>query len=153
MSDDVKIMGIVPKARYVYFAYMFLLVSAAGNALYALLGAIGINFASAGYATMVLGLLSLILAVIGLTKHKGDFRDIDHAHFKFMGIVFVAFFVINIVFGGVYALSYTLGYLCTTVLGAAEAILVWTGYNAWQGGRTLTKDNLKSEVQVALKNR
>ena len=152
MSDE-KIMGIVPKARYVYFTYMFLLISAAGNALFSLFGLVGIHLASAGPAVMVLGLLSLILVVVGLTKHKGDFSALDHAHFKYMGFLFITFFIINIVFGGVYGLSFALGYICTIILGLAQAVLVWTGFNSWQDGRIITKDNIKSEVQLALAKR
>lgn len=151
-SND-KIMGIVPKDRYMYFTYMFLLVAAAGNALFSVFGLIGIHLASAGYGVMVLGLLALILAIVGLTKHKNDFSALEHAHFKYIGFLFIAFFIINIVFGSLYGISFFLGYLCTIILGLAQAVLVWTGYNAWQGGRVITKDNIKSEVQIALKNR
>lgn len=152
-SNNDKIMGIVPKERYMYFTYMFLLISAAGNALFSVFGLIGLTLESAGYAVMVLGLMACIMAVVGLTKHKDDFSPLDHAHFKYIAILFVAFFVINIVFGGVYAIAYFLGYLCTIVLGLAQAVLVWTGFNAWQGGRVITKENFKSEMQTALKNR
>lgn len=148
-----KIMGIVPKERYVYFAYMFLLVAAAGSALYSLLAIVGLRLESAAYATMFLGLLAAILAGVGLTKHKGDFTAHDHAHFKYIIILFVAFFVINIVFGGVYALSYFLGYLCTGIIGAVQAVLAWTGYNSWQDGRLITKDNIRDEIKLALAKR
>ena len=155
MSDvnDEKIMGIVPKARYMYFAYMFLLVSAAGNAFYSLLSIVGLRMESAGYAVMILGLLAAVLAGIGLTKNKADFSELDHAHFKFIIFLFVVFFVINILGGGVYALSYTLGYIVTAMIGALNAVLAWTGYNSWQAGRVLTKENIKGEVQIAIKNR
>ena len=65
----------------------------------------------------------------------------------------MGFFIVNVVFGGVYMIAYTLGYLCTIALGVIETILVWTGWNALQGGRVITKDNLQSEVKVALAKR
>lgn len=148
-----KIMGIVPKERYMYFAYMFLLISGAGNALYSLLAIVGLRLESAGYAVMVLGLLAAILAGIGLTKHKDDFTAHDHAHFKFIIVVFVVFFVINVVGGAAYAIAYILGYLVTAVIGAAQAVLTWTGYNAWQDGRVITKDNIRDEVKAAIAKR
>lgn len=169
MSDaqDEKIMGIVPKARYMYFAYMFLLVSAAGNALFSVFGILGFAPDSAAVAVTALGLLAVILAAVGLTKHKDDFTALDHAHFKYIAAMFLAFLVLNLLFaamfqaflvlnllfGGVYGISYALGYLCTIALGLLQAVLVWTGYNSWQGGRVVTKDNIKSEVQIAIKNR
>lgn len=152
-SNTDKIMGIVPKERYMYFAYMFLLISGAGNALYALLAVVGLGLDSAAYAVTILGLLAAILAGIGLTKHKDDFTAHDHAHFKFIIVIFVAFFVLNIIGGGVYAIAYVLGYLVTAVIGAAQAVLSWTGYNAWQDGRVITKDNIRDEIKLAIAKR
>ncbi len=153
MSDTTKIMGIVPKEKYVHFAYMFLLVSAAGNALFSLFSLIGLNFESAVYGCMVLGLLALILAVVGLTSAKNEFTANDHAHFKYIGALFVAFFIINIVFGGVYALSYALGYICTIILGGIQTVMTWTGYSSWQDGQIVTKDNFKEQLKVAIAKR
>lgn len=155
MSDtnEEKIMGIVPKARYMYFAYMFLLVSAAGNALFSVFGILGFAPDSAAVAVTALGLLAVILAAVGLTKHKDDFTALEHAHFKYIAAMFLAFLVLNVLFGGVYGISYLLGYLCTIALGLLQAVLVWTGYNSWQGGRVITKDNIKAEIQEAIKNR
>lgn len=155
MSDasNEKLLGIVPKEKYVHFAYMFLLISAAGNVLYSLLSIIGITFASATPALIVLGLMSTALAAVGLTKHKADFTATDHAHFKYMILLFVSFFFIYLIAGGVYAIAYFLGYLVTAAIGAVQAVLAWTGYNSWQGGRIITKDNIRGEIETAIKNR
>ena len=155
MSDasNEKLLGFIPKERYVHFAYMFLLIMGAGNALYALLAIIGLQMESAVPAVTMLGLMSVILAAVGLTKHKADFTELDHAHFKYMAAIFLAFMVLNLIGGGVYAIAYVLGFLVTAALGAAQAVLVWTGYNSWQGGRVITKDNIKAEIQTAIKNR
>jgi len=148
-----KILGIIPKERYVYFAYMFLLVSAAGNVLYSLLAILGLRFESAGYAVMVLGLMSLVLAVLGITKCKDEFSAHDHAHFKYMAVLFVAFFFIYLLGGAVYGIAYVLGYLVTALIGAAQSVLAWTGYNSWQDGRIITKDNIKDELKLAIAKR
>ncbi|HEU4838482.1 MAG TPA: hypothetical protein VFS88_03620 [Micavibrio sp.] len=155
MSDTSgdKILGIVPKEKYVHFTYMFLLVSAAGGVFFSLLGIVGIEPVSATYGLIALGLLSLGLAVVGLTKHKADFSVTDHAHFKYIALLFIVFFVINIVGGAFYAIAYALGYLVTAIIGAAQAVLVWTGYNSWQGGRVVTKGNIRDEVKAALAKR
>jgi hypothetical protein len=154
MSDtEQKILGFVPKSKYVHFAYMFLLISAAGNVLYSLIAIIGIHLESAGYATMILGLASFTLAVLGLTMVKNEFTAHDHAHFKFLAILFPAFFVIFVIFGGVYAVSFFLGFLCTAAIGAAQCVLVWTGYNSWQDGRIVTAANIKDEIKKAIEKR
>ncbi len=153
MSDADKILGIVPKARYMYFTYMFLLISAAGNALFSLFSMIGLGFESGIYGCMVLGLLALVLTVVGMTSAKAESTPIEHAHFKYIALLFVGFFVLNIIFGGVYGISYMLGYLCTIALGAIQTILVFTGWMSLQGGRVITKDNLKEEIKLALAKR
>ncbi len=114
---------------------------------------VGLDFTSAGYGVMVLGLLSVILSVVGLTKNKGDFSEHDHAHFKYMVVMFVVFFAVYLVFGGVYGIAYILGYLCTAAIGAAQSVLVWTGYNSWQDGRVITKENIKEEIKLAVAKR
>ena len=151
--EDVKIMGIIPKSKYVHFTYMFLLISAAGNALFSLFSMLGLGFTSGVYGAMVMGVLSLILAVIGLSIHKAEFSAHDHTHFKYIGALFVVFFVINIIFGAIYAISFFLGYLCTIALSVVQTVLVWTGYSSWQDGRVITKDNIKGEVKLALAKR
>ncbi len=152
-SNDTKILGFIPKSKYVHFMYMFLLISAAGNVLYSLIAIIGIHLASAGYATMLLALMSLVLAVLGLTVVKNEFTAHDHAHFKFAAILYVAFTITFIVFGGVYAISFFLGYLCTAAIGAAQCLLTWTGYSSWQDGRVVTAANIKDEVKIAIAKR
>ncbi len=155
MSDasNEKLLGFIPKEKYVHFAYMFLLVSAAGQVLYSLLSIVGISFVSATPALIVLGLLSCALAAVGLTKHKDDFTATDHAHFKYIIVLFVGFFFVYLICGGVYAISYFLGYLVTAAIGAAQSVLAWTGYNSWQGGRIITKENIRGEIETAIKNR
>jgi hypothetical protein len=155
MSDSShdKILGIVPKEKYMNFAYMFLLISAAGGVFFSLLGIVGLEPVSAPYALIVLGFLSLCLAIVGLTKHKADFSAIDHAHFKYIALMFLVFFVINIVGGAFYAIAYALGYLVTALIAAVQTVLVWTGYNSWQGGRVVTKENFRDEMKIALAKR
>lgn len=153
MSDTKKIMGIVPHERYTYFTYTFLLVSAAGNALFSLFSLLGLGFETGILGCMVLGFLSFILALVGMTGAKHEFTATEHAHFKYIMLLFVAFFALNLLFGGVYGISYFLGYLCTIALGVIQTILVFTGYMSLQAGRVVTKDNLKEEIKLALAKR
>jgi hypothetical protein len=152
-ATDPKIMGFIPKDKYMQFAYAFLLVSAAGNVLYSLLAIVGISFASAFQGVTVLGFLALILAVIGLTVQKDQFSALDHAHFKYIALLFAVFFVIFVAGGGLYALSYTLGYLGTIVIGAAQTVLTWTGLSSHQDGHIITRENLKQQIKIAAAKR
>ena len=154
MAEEQKLLGFIPKSKYMQFAYMFLLVSAAGNALYSLLGVVGINFESATIGTMLLGLISAVLAGIALTKHKADFTPHDHAHCKYIIVMFVVFFAMNIVLGGpMYMVAYALGYLTNAALGVVQAAFVWTGFSSWQDGRVVTKNNFKDEFKIAIAKR
>lgn len=155
MSDasNEKLLGVIPKEKYVHFTYMFLLISAAGNVLYSLLAIVGISFASATPALILLGLGACALATVGLTKHKRDFTATDHAHFQYIIILFVGFFFVYLIGASVYGIAYFLGYLVTASIGAVQSVLTWTGYNSWQGGRVITKGNIRGEIETAIKNR
>lgn len=125
MSDasNEKLLGFVPKEKYVHYTYTFLLISAAGNALFSLLAIVGISLSSATPAVLVMGLLATVLAAVGLTKHKADFTSTDHEHFKFVIILFVGFFFVYLVAGAFYAIAYFIGYLVTAAIGAVQAVL------------------------------
>ncbi len=152
MSDTTKIMGI-PKGRYMYFTYMFLLVAAAGNAFFSLLSMIGLSFESGAMGPMVLGFLAFVLAIVGLTSAKAEFTETEHQHFKYIGFLFVGFFILYTIFGGVYALSYVLGYLCTIAIALVQTVLVFTGWMSLQVGCVVTKDNFKEEIKLAIAKR
>ena len=122
MSDSNTIMGFIPKDQYVKYTYYLLLASSLGGLVLTLFGLLGIIIPLSPLFGLA-GLCGLILALIGFFFFKEEFS----------------------------ALVPTLMFLVTFLVGAAQLIMIWTGYNSWSRGRSITKDNVKSEVQLALK--
>lgn len=150
MSDANKIMGLVPKDKYVLYAYYMLLGSAAAGIALTILGVIGVYLPLGGLIGLV-GLIGLIMALAGYFGFKDQFSPLDQAHLLYLVIVFAVFFVAGLVIGGAFYSSFGALMMVSLLLNLIQALLLFTGYNSWKHGRTITKENVKSEVQLALK--
>ena len=150
MSDTGKIMGFIPKDEYVKYTYYLLLVSSIGAAVLTFLGLINIHiplFHIFGLA----GLAGLILALIGFFIFKEEFSALDQSHLGYLCVLMAVFFLSGLILGQAFALVTYLMLLVSLLVSVAQLIMVWTGYNSWSHGRSITKNNVKSEVQQALK--
>ncbi len=150
MSDTDTILGFIPKNKYVQITYWLLLAGAAGGLALSLLALIGMIVPLGGIFTLC-GLAGLVLALAGFFLFKPDFATLDQSHLMYMLIVFAVFFVIGMIVGSSFFAMPTMMYAVSVLIGAADLLMVWTGYNSWSHGRIITKDNIKSEVQQAIK--
>lgn len=150
MADNDKIMGIIARDKYVKTTYTLLMVATAGGLLLALLGLIGILL-PLGIIFNLLGFAGLILALVGVFLYKGEFSSLDQSHLIYIAILFAAFFILMIIVNAGFYTSLILMMLVTVLVDAAYLLFLFTGFNSWKHGRTITKDNIKAEVQLALK--
>lgn len=147
MSEN-KVLGLEP-AKYVKIAYILLLVSSAIGVLTSLMALVGIFTVLGGIASLA-GIIGLLMAVIGWAGFKDSFSGLGLNHLKYIVILFLAFLVIGIIVGAIFLMSPVALYGASLVMGAIQLVLVYTGYNSWGRGRSITKDNLKDEVRAAL---
>ncbi len=145
-----KIMGFVPKRSYVKITYLLLLTSTGGSLLLALFGMLGI-FLPLGIVFTLVGLVALILALLGVFVFKRKFTPLDQAHLVYLAILFGVFFVVGLIVAASLFSSIGMLSLFSICIGAIQLIMFYTGFNSWIHGRTITKDNIKGEVQLALK--
>jgi hypothetical protein len=150
MSDADKIMGFIPKDQYVKYTYYLLLASSIGAAVLTLLGLIGIHIPLMQLFGLA-GIAGLILALIGFFVFKEEFSALDQSHLLYICIIIAVFFLAGLILGQAFALVTYLMLLVSLLVFVAQLIMVWTGYNSWSHGRSITKSNVKSEVQQALK--
>ncbi|HEU4838483.1 MAG TPA: hypothetical protein VFS88_03625 [Micavibrio sp.] len=150
MSDADKIMGFIPKDQYVKYTYYLLLASSIGAAVLTLLGLIGIHIPLMQLFGLA-GIAGLILALIGFFIFKEEFSALDQSHLLYICIIIAVFFLAGLILGQAFALVTYLMLLVSLLVFVAQLIMVWTGYNSWSHGRSITKSNVKSEVQQALK--
>ncbi len=151
MSDtSSNIMGFIPKSKYLQITYWLMLASSAGGLLVSLLALVGVIIPLGGLLTLC-GLAALVLALLGFFVFKSEFSALDQSHLMYIAVLFAVFFVVGIVVGASFFAMPFMMYAVMIVIGAAQLLLIFTGYNSWKHGRTITKDNIKSEILLATK--
>lgn len=145
---DTTVMGLEP-TKYVKIVYILLLVSSGIGVLTSVLALAGIFTALNPLITLV-GIIGLIMAVIGWAAFKEKFATLELDHLKYIILLFLVFLVVGIVVGAVLLMSAMLLYAVSVLLGIVQVGLLFTGFNSWQHGRTITKDNLQGEVKAML---
>ncbi len=148
MND--KIMGFVPKSQYVKITYYLLLGSAIAGLFLSLMALIGV-FIPLGGLVQLAGILGLVMALVGLIGFKKEFSSLDQSHLVYLAVLFGVFFVIGIIVAATFYSSIFLAMAVSFIIGLAQLLLLYTGYNSWKHGREITKDNIRSEVQLAVR--
>ena len=150
MSDANNIMGFIPKGDYVKYTYYLLLASTAGSVVLSLLAVLQ-NYVPLGPLFNLAGILGLVMALLGFFVFKSEFSALDQAHLAYLSIVIAVFFVAGLILGASFVMVPVMMYLVMLLVGLAQLLAVYTGYNSWKGGRTITKHNIQSEIKLALK--
>lgn len=148
MSDN-KVLGLEP-AKYVKIAYILLLVSTGVGLLTSLMAMAGI-FTGLGVVANLAGIIGLLMAVIGWVGFKDKFSALDINHQQYIVVLFVAFLLLGIVVGAIFLMSPVALYGASLAFGILQFWLIVTGYNSWGKGRALSKENIREEMQRALK--
>lgn len=148
MSDG-KVIGLEPQ-KYVKITYILLIVSSGVGALMSVLAMLGVLSLLGGIASLA-GLIGLIMAVVGWAGFKESFSSLEIQHLKYIVMVFLGFLVINVVISAIIPMTLTHSFILSAILNTAALALLFTGYNSWSHGRTVTKDTIKGEFQAALK--
>lgn len=149
LSDE-KIMGFIPKSKYVMITYYLLLASCVGSLVLALLAIIGLVI-PLGNLFALAGLIGLVLALLGYFIFKTDFSGHDQSHLLYICVIAGIFILAGAILGASLVLVPTAAYMISFLIAGAQAILIYTGYNSWKNNRTITKDNIESEIRLALK--
>jgi len=147
-SND--ILGFIPKNKYVLYTYLAVLISSGVGLLSALMSIVTI-YSPLGGLVGLIGLIGLVMAVLGLFMFKEEFPPLDQAHLAYLCVLFGLFFIIGSTIVYSFMFSPVLSSLVSIIISGAEFLLIFTGFNSWKHGRTITKDNIKSEVQLAMK--
>ena len=149
MSDDNKVLGI-PVHKYAKVCYVLILVSAGFAVLTSLLSLVGMYMGLGGVFGL-LGLIGLALAITGWLAFSEDFGDLDLSHFKAIGILFVAFFIFNMIIFNAVAGFGVVGAILGFIITVGEFAVLFAAYKTWEAGQTATVDNVKKNL-IALKN-
>lgn len=148
MSDN-KVLGLEP-AQYVKIAYILVVISSGVGVLLSLLALANI-YLGFGALTNLLGFVGLLMAVIGWAAFKDKFASLEVSHLQYIVLMFVLFLLIGLLVGAVLLSAPSILFFLSLVLGVVQFVLIFTGFNSWRHGRTVTKANVQDEVKLALK--
>lgn len=144
-QNDEKVIGI-PKDKYVKVTYLLLIASSVIGILNSLLVfAVGITLFST--LSSLAGLGGLILALLGFFVFKSQFNEQQISHFKYMGALFLIFFVLGMVVGLVFASVGALLFLAMVILSIASLACMYAGFKLNEKNETATKDAAIAELK------
>lgn len=143
-----KVLGL-EAPKYIKVAYILLLISSGVGVLTSLLALAGI-FTALNPLASLLGIIGLLMAVIGWAAFKDKFSALEFAHLKYIVVLFLAFLLLGLVIGAVLLMTPMGLYSVSILLGLVQFALIFTGFNSWQHGRTVTKNNVQDELKAAL---
>lgn len=145
-ASDAKVLGI-PADKFARLCYV-LVLTASGFGLFAnFVGLVGV-YVPGGQLFAIVGLAGLALAVVGWQAFPKDFTPIDLSHFRYITILFAAFFIIGIICGTALGWFGFLGALLLFLITIAQVGLLWAGLNLWKAGKEATQDTVKAEVMA-----
>lgn len=148
-QPDNKVLGI-PVEKYANLCYMLLLVSAGIGLLSNILGLVGVYIPGSGMVGLI-GLVGLVLSLLGLFVFKDQFSKLDVSHFKYIGVLFVAFFVVGLVLITALGGFGVLGLLIILLLSIAQFVLYFAGFKNYKAGIEPTKDTIQATIKSKFK--
>lgn len=144
-QNNEKVIGL-PKDKYVKVTYILLLVSSAIGILNSLLAwAAGITIL--GSISGLAGLAGLILALLGFFVFKSEFNEQQISHFKYMGALFLIFFVLGMVVGMILGGLGIVTFLLMVILSIASLACMYAGFKLNEKNETATKDAAIAELK------
>ncbi len=138
-QNNDKVIGI-EKEKYLKITYVLLLASSVLGILGSLVGTV----TSVGG---ILGLVGLVLALLGLFVFKSEFNEQQGTHFKYMGFLFLFFFIAGIAFGSVLGGLGVVAIILAIVLNLISLALMFVGYRLNEKGELATKDSVINELK------
>ncbi len=139
MGDN-TIIG-VESTKFIKISYILILISSGFGVLANIMALIGVALFGS-FITGLLGLVGLLMVVTGWVGFKDKFTEVDISHFKFLVILFLAFFALGIVFGALLVNMGPVGNIILALLSIFQFALLWTGFSLWRSAQAATKDSL-----------
>ncbi|GAB3279388.1 hypothetical protein [Parahaliea aestuarii] len=120
--------GFIPPARYTRYCYLLALAGAGLGLLVSPLA--------------VLSLVSVLLAVLGLTGYRARLNILDVSHLSLVLLVSTAAALL---------LLLTRGTLLFLLVALAQVACLYVGFNSFRGQRSITIHNVKEECRAAFR--
>ncbi len=139
-----KVLGI-PTNKYAKICYMLILISAAFGLVTSLLALVGM-YIGVGAIMSLIGLIGLAMAITGWLVFGEEFGAVDISHFKALSILFVVFFVFNIIFFNATAGFGIIAPILQFLITAVEVAILFAAYDTWRNGQVATVQTIKASL-------
>lgn len=149
-TTDDKVLGIDIN-HYTKVCYVLILIASGFGLLANLASLVGI-FIPGGILTGLFGFIGIVLVVLGLFVFKDKFSALDLSHFKYIGLLFIAFLVIYFVLVPALLGMGLIGMMVVVLLSAAQFILFFAGFRTYKTGIEATKASITANLKSGLKN-
>lgn len=143
--ENNKVLGIETN-KYAKVAYILILIST-GFAVFSNLAVMAGTYPAGGMLLGLLGLAGLIMAALGLFVFQENFSKLDLSHFKYIGLMFIAFFIISMIFSNAMAGFGFIGAFINFLISSAALILIFAGYRTHKAGIEATKASIESDIK------
>ena len=137
-----KVLGI-PTNKYAQICYMLILISAAFGLVTSLLALVGMYMGGGGIMSLI-GLIGLAMAVTGWLVFSEEFGEVDLSHFKALSLLFVVFFVFNVIFFNATAGFGIIAPILQFVITAGEVAILFAAFDTWRSGQKATVESVKA---------
>lgn len=138
--EENKVLGI-ETTKYTKICYILILIASGFGVLSNLLGMFGAVMYG-GLFIGLLGLIGLAMAAMGWVIFKDKFSSLDVSHFKFLIILFIAFFIFGMIFAILIMGMGSAGMFIMVLLAILQFSLLLAGFQIWRAGQEATKNNL-----------
>ena len=137
-----KVLGI-PSHKYAQLCYMLILISPAFELVSSLLLLVGMYIGVGGIMSLI-GLIGLAMAVTGWLVFSEEFGEIDLSHFKALSLLFVIFFVFNIIFFNATASFGIISPILQFLITAFEVAVLFAAFDVWRARQKATVESIKA---------
>lgn len=145
-ASDKKVIGI-PVQNYVKICYLLILTASGFGVFTNFVGIVGV-YVPGGQLFGILGITGLALSLIGWQAFAKEFKPNEITHFKYMALLFVAFFVIYLVLSGGLGWFGFFGAIIAFLIAAVQFGCIYTGFSLWKADKEASKENLIGEFEA-----
>ncbi|HPD83687.1 MAG: hypothetical protein R3D88_00675 [Alphaproteobacteria bacterium] len=148
-SSNNKVIGI-EIAKYAKICYILILI-AAGYGLLTNIAGLAAVYLPGGFMTGLLGITGVVLALLGLFVFKDSFGSVDLSHFRFIGVMFVAFFLIYAVVVNALAKFGFIGLLIIILISVTQVALFYAGFKTHGAGQEASRASIEGTLRSLIK--
>ncbi|MFK7839208.1 MAG: hypothetical protein AB8B83_02665 [Bdellovibrionales bacterium] len=140
LSKTTKSILGIPKENYIKIAYLTLIAAC-------ILGFIAVFVSAISGLSTLVSLAGIVLVLAGFFMYGPEFSDAQLSHFKFVGVIFVATFILGVILSAVLGGVAIANYIVSSSLSIAVLTVLYCGFKLNEDRKEVTKDNFVNQLK------